>query len=153
MFFAPLEYWNFSRNLEFYKGSLNHVYLSNSAFSRRCGWRCLRLVHRLLPVTQPMLRSVCLLPNAQGWDSHRVPWPMVLDLTGPTGSFLFIITKILILMGNKTRTSYTTMILQDNIVNYSLNAEYLISWAYSSYNWRFVPFDQHFTISASPCSC
>ena len=50
----------------------------------------LKLVHRLLPVPLPVLRSVCLLPDAQVEKTPYVLWHMVPDPTTLTETLLFM---------------------------------------------------------------
>lgn len=68
LFLSPMKFWNVSSgNLEFYKGFLVCGCLPKSVTSRypHCGREGLRPVHRLLLVPRPILKSVCILPDAQ----------------------------------------------------------------------------------------
>lgn len=82
-FFAPTAWWNFSTGLlDFHRGSV-YGWLSKTVFYRGswtvCNWEQLEPVCGPLQGTQPRLRSVCLLPEAQV-DNIPPPGPLAYDV-------------------------------------------------------------------------
>lgn len=69
---------------------LMNIYPSQCFFRWYC-WKGLEIIHRILPVPQPMTRFINPIPQHTGGKYYSwVPWPMVLHPTAPTAALLFV---------------------------------------------------------------